>query len=92
MLIGNAFLEFGDLLYAVGRIEYGIKKGRIANVEARVPNREEMWLTSMFKRHPAERETKENSMMKKNRQELFSFITNQVFFVPAISSGKGSRH
>ena len=26
MLIGNAFLEFGDLLYAVGRIEYGIKK------------------------------------------------------------------
>ena len=37
MLIGNAFLEFGDLLYAVGRIEYGIKKGRIANTEARVP-------------------------------------------------------
>ena len=23
MLIGNAFLEFGDLLYAIGRIEYG---------------------------------------------------------------------
>ena len=37
MLVGNAFLEFGDLLYAVGRIEYGIKKGRIANTEARVP-------------------------------------------------------
>ena len=37
MLVGNAFLEFGDLLYAIGRIEYGIKKGRIANTEARVP-------------------------------------------------------
>ena len=37
MLIGNAFLEFGDLLYAVRRIEYGIKKGRIASTEARVP-------------------------------------------------------
>ena len=37
MLIGNAFLEFGDLLYAVGRIEYGIKKGRIASTRARVP-------------------------------------------------------
>ena len=37
MLVGNAFLEFGDLLYAVGRIEYGIKKGRIANTKARVP-------------------------------------------------------
>ena len=32
----TAFLEFGDLLYAVGRIEYGIKKGRIAKVEARI--------------------------------------------------------
>ena len=38
MFIGNAFLEFGDLLYAIGRIEYGIKKGRIANTEARVPD------------------------------------------------------
>ena len=35
-LMGNAFLEFGDLLYTVGRIEYGIKKGRIANTEVRV--------------------------------------------------------
>ena len=26
LLIGNAFLEFGDLLYTIGRIEYGIKK------------------------------------------------------------------
>ena len=37
MLVGNAFFEFGDLLYAVGRIEYGIKKGRIINTEARIP-------------------------------------------------------
>ena len=37
MLIGNAFIEFGDLLYAIGRIEYGIKKGRIANTETKVP-------------------------------------------------------
>ena len=27
MLVGNAFLKFGDLLYAIGRIEYGIKEG-----------------------------------------------------------------
>ena len=37
MLIGNVFLDFGDLLYAVRRIEYGIKKGRIASTEVRVP-------------------------------------------------------
>ena len=36
MLVGNAFLEFGDLLYAVERIEYGIKKGKIANTQARI--------------------------------------------------------
>ena len=36
MLVGNAFLEFEDLLCVVGRIEYGIKKGKIANTEARV--------------------------------------------------------
>ena len=37
MLIGNALLEFENLLYAVGKVEYGMKKGRIANTEARVP-------------------------------------------------------
>ena len=36
MLVGNAFLEFEDLLYAVGKIEYGIKKRRIANTQARI--------------------------------------------------------
>ena len=39
MLVGNAFLEFEDLLYAVGIIEYGIKKGRIANTKARMPEK-----------------------------------------------------
>ena len=37
MLVGNAFLEFGDLLYAIRKIKYGIKKGRIVNTEARIP-------------------------------------------------------
>ena len=45
MLIVNNFMEFGDLIYSVGRIEDGIKRGRImdtgANKEERkrfVPN------------------------------------------------------
>ena len=29
MLIVNTFVEFGDLMYFVGRIEDGIKEGRI---------------------------------------------------------------
>ena len=39
MLVGNAFLKFEDLLYVVGRIEDGVKKGRIVNVEARMPKK-----------------------------------------------------
>ena len=31
MLIVNTFMEFGDLMYSVGRIEDGIKRGRIVD-------------------------------------------------------------
>ena len=34
MLIVNTFVEFGDLMYCVGRIEEGIKKGRIMDTRA----------------------------------------------------------
>ena len=34
MLIVNIFVEFGDLMYFVGRIEDGIKRGRIVNTGA----------------------------------------------------------
>ena len=33
MLVVNAFIEFGDLMYFVGRIEDGIKKGKIVDIE-----------------------------------------------------------
>ena len=34
MLIVNTFVEFGDLMYSVGRIEDGIKRGRIVDTGA----------------------------------------------------------
>ena len=34
MLIINTFMEFGDLIYSVGRIEDGIKRGRIMDTWA----------------------------------------------------------
>ena len=34
MLIVNTFVKFGDLMYSVGRIEDGIKKGRIVDTGA----------------------------------------------------------
>ena len=33
MLVVNAFIEFRDLMYSVGRIEDGIKKGKIVDIE-----------------------------------------------------------
>ena len=38
MLIVNTFMEFGDLMYSVGRIEDGIKRGRIVDTG---PSKEE---------------------------------------------------
>ena len=34
MLIVNTFMEFGDLMYSVGRIEDGINRGRIMDIGA----------------------------------------------------------
>ena len=34
MLIVNTFVEFGNLMYSVGKIEDGIKKGRIMDTRA----------------------------------------------------------
>ena len=34
MLIVNTFVEFGDLMYSIGRIEDGIKKGKIVDIGA----------------------------------------------------------
>ena len=34
MLVVNVFVEFGDLMYFVGRIEDGIKRGKIVDIGA----------------------------------------------------------
>ena len=36
MLVINAFVEFGDLMYSVGRIEDGIKRGKIVDTKASI--------------------------------------------------------
>ena len=41
MLVVNAFLEFEDLMYYVGRIEDGIKRGKIVDTEAITLERKE---------------------------------------------------
>ena len=92
MLVGNAFLEFGDLLYVVGRIEYGIKNGRIANTEAKVPEQRRKVIDKHIRATSVEKKNKRKFKRRRgNRQELFSCITNHVLSTPTISLRKGSR-
>ena len=57
-MIGNAFPEFGDLLYAVRRIEYGIKEGRITNTEARVPEQRRSVIDEYIRARSVEKRNK----------------------------------
>ena len=82
MLVGNAFLEFGDLLYAVGRIEYGIKKGRIANTEARVPEQRRNVVDEHIRATSCRKETRENSMRKKKLLKTFIIHHKSCFLHP----------
>ena len=82
MLIGNAFLEFGDLLYTVGRIEYGIKKGRIANTEAKVPEQRR----NVVDKHVQTTSCRKRSKRKFNEEEeaVKSLShSSQVMFSPS---------
>ena len=83
MLIGNTFLEFGDLLYAVGRIEYGIEKGRIANIEARVPEHrrsvidEHIRATSVEKRNKRKFNEEEEAVKNLSHSSQVKFSSSQ---------------
>ena len=49
MLIVNTFMEFGDLMYSVGKIEDGIKRERIVDTGASMREKKELFSMSMFK-------------------------------------------
>ena len=49
MLVVNAFVEFGDLMYFVGRIEDGKKRGKIVEIEVSTMERKELVPISVFK-------------------------------------------
>ena len=62
MLVVNAFVEFGDLMYYVGRIEDGIKRGKIVDTEAITLERKELFSMSMFKQCLEKEEAKERKV------------------------------
>ena len=54
MLIVNAFMKFGDLMYSVGRIEDGIKRGKIVDTRATTFGKKENALINMLKNEAEE--------------------------------------
>ena len=51
MLIANTFVEFGDLMYSVGRIEDGIKRGKIVDTRASIREKKRIVLDEIGRAH-----------------------------------------
>ena len=60
MLVVNAFVEFGDLMYSVGRIEDGIKEEKLWTPGQARWKRKELVLISMFKQCLGKEKAKED--------------------------------
>ena len=86
MLIVNTFVEFGDLMYSVGRIEDGIKRGRIVDTRAttfgkkgNVPNK-----------YVEEQSRRKVEAMEESVGNLFhsrtpcTQVPHQIFFAPKV--------
>ena len=63
MLVDNAFMEFRDLMYSVGRIEDGIKRGRIVDTRARMMEKKKIISDEHVQAMSRERRSKRKSHM-----------------------------
>ena len=62
MLVVIASVEFGNLMYSVGRIEDGIRRGKIMDTGASIQERKGLFSMSTSKRYLGKEEAKENLM------------------------------
>ena len=67
MLVINAFVEFRDLLYFVGRIEDGIKRGRIVNTKTNMMEKKRIVLDEHVQAMSRERRSKRKSHMARDQ-------------------------
>ena len=63
MLVGNAFTEFADLMFSVGRIEDGIRRGRIADTGASILEKKGIIFNEHVQTMSIERGNKRKSCM-----------------------------
>ena len=66
MLVVNAFIEFGDLMYSIGRIEDGIKKGKIVDTGASMMEKKRIILDEHVQAMSRERRSKGKSHMARD--------------------------
>ena len=66
MLVVNAFVEFGDLMYYVGRIEDGIKRGRIVDTRESMREKKRIVLDKHVQAMSRERRSKRKSHMARD--------------------------
>ena len=66
MLVGNAFTEFVDLMFSVGRIEDGIRRGRIADIGASILEKKGIVFDEHIQTISMERGNKRNSCMMRD--------------------------
>ena len=66
MLVVNAFVEFKDLMYSVGRIEDGIKRGKILDIGASMMEKKRFVLDEHVQAMSRERRSKGKSHMARD--------------------------
>ena len=66
MLIVNTFVEFGDLMYSIGRIEDEIKRGRIVDSRASMREKKRIILDEHIQAMFRERRSKKKSHMARD--------------------------
>ena len=66
MLVINAFMEFGDLMYSMRRIEDGIKKGRIVDTRESMREKKRIVLDKHVQAMSRERRSKRKSHMARD--------------------------
>ena len=82
MLVGNAFLEFEDLLYTMGGIEDGVRQERIVNAETRMPDNKRNVIDEYVQATLVERRNNREFNEEKEVIKSFSHSSQQIMFSP----------
>ena len=78
MLIVNTFMEFGDLMYFVGGIEDGIKRGRIVDTRASMKENKRIVLDEHVQEMSREGRSKRMSLMARD-EPVADFLHSKLY-------------